>query len=1452
MQVRLTVVDLDGDRRPRNYAVDASAGATAATLQPLLTEVTGGRCSAQMYVDGSALSPEAPLGQPPLVDGSVLTLGGPGMVAPRRIPGLLELHVVAGPDSGQVYRLPPGRRQVGRATEAAIRLDDPDVSRVHAGLDVRDDGVHVTDLGSSNGSTVAGVSLREGPALLPVGGQLVVGTSTLVLRVPAGTPAALSPGGDGQLAVNRSPRIAAPMERPEFRLPEPPQRREPLRMPILASLLPLLLALVLAKVTHNATMLLFGLMSPVMLAGSYLSDRRAGRAGNAAARAAYRFAMERTSAAIAAALVREAGRRHQELPDRAELLLSVEGPTARLWERRRRDEDRLVLRVGTGRLNSRVIVLDPLGGSSSPDVADVPVPLRLAELGVVGVSGPREQSLGLMRGLIADICGWHSPVDVSLVVLAASEPAGDDWTWTAHLPHTRPRRGEQCRNLVGIGWDHPQLLRRVAELSSLVDQRSTHLAGLGTRRWDGPCTVVLLDGAQRLRTVPGLAQLLATGPGVGIYFLCMDDAAAQLPVETQGAVHLGSPTPAESTLQVTGEPPVHAMTADRVSARWAERFARALAPLRDATPSGENGGLPDSARLLDILDADRSDPTSLADRWQRQPRSTRAVLGVSAAGAYAVDLARDGPHVLVGGTTGAGKSELLQTLIASLAIANRPDQLSFVLVDYKGGAAFRECAQLPHTVGLVTDLDPHLTERALTSLTAELQRRERLLQAGGAKDLDEYQVRAGPGDPVIPRLVLVIDEFRMLAEELPAFLGGMVRIAALGRSLGVHLVLATQRPAGIVSADIKANVNLRIALRVRDSNDSQDVVDALDTASISERTPGRAVARSGSNPLTAFQTARVGGPPPPPPTAGEQLSWQRLTWQRLGDPYEAGAAAERDGPDGTASTTTGPSDLSQIVRSCRGAAELAGVASTPSPWLAPLPDLVTAHELEPDRQDPWQIPLGRVDLPAQQAQPVLGWDLERGGHLAVAGMARTGRTTLLRSVAGALAGRLPASAVHVYVLDGGSGAMACLTALPHTGAVVPRSDPERLDRLIRRLGQEVQSRQEQLGRLGHSSLAEQRAHAASTGTQPLPYLVLLVDGWDGVMHALEDVDHGRPVDAMLRLLRDGVSVGLRAMVAGDRSVLLSRVTAVIPDTLVLQMSDPTDLVLAGIPPRQVPAHMPPGRALRVSDAAEVQLAVLTAELSGPAQVTALVDAGAEAWRLQSQSAARPTPFKVERLPTHLRVGQLRATPPAGASAWALVGAGGDDLTALGIDLSAPGSAALVAGPPGSGRTTTLSTMAMSLAAYGTPVALAATSRSWLPDISGRPGVLGVLAPEEGERLREWAGSTTGLVVLVDDADQMLDAPLEQVLVELLRRVDGPRVSIVCSGASGDLSAMFRGLTVEARKQRVGVLLNPSSFSDGDLFGLRLAHRHNPGDALPGRGLLIARGAVLPVQVAQTT
>ncbi len=387
--------------------------------------------------------------------------------------------------------------------------------------------------------------------------------------------------------------------------------------------------------------------------------------------------------------------------------------------------------------------------------------------------------------------------------------------------------------------DETILAARIEELVAVVSGRPDPSA-VNPRRGDGlPRYVVVLDGAAELRRRPGVAEVLHAPEGSGVHVIAIDDAAERLPAECRAQLVVADDPAPRGRLHVA-DAPILEIIPDLPRRGWLESVSRSLAPLEDATPEAGAAPLPGSIGLREVHRLAGLDPTvadELVREWTSPNDRPTAVLGVGREGPFVIDLAQDGPHCLVGGTTGSGKSELLQTLVAGLAVGTRPDELAFVLVDYKGGSAFAGCAGLPHVLGVVTDLDEHLTERALVSLRAELKRREALLAAAGAKDLSDYRRlrETRPDLRPVPRLVLVVDEFKVLADELPDFVEGLVRIAAVGRSLGVHLVLATQRPAGIITGDMRANVSLRIALRVRDRSDSDDVIEAPAAARISDR-----------------------------------------------------------------------------------------------------------------------------------------------------------------------------------------------------------------------------------------------------------------------------------------------------------------------------------------------------------------------------------------------------------------------------------------------------------------------------------------------------------------------------------------------------------------------------------------------------------------------------------------
>ena len=1379
-----TVADLAQALAAEALAAEALAAEEPASLAPQA-------CAVGLVIDGTWRAGSAPLLESGLVEGCTVAPPSAMIDRSRPAPGCeatgpggtsLELRCTAGQGSGLRWPLPEGPFVVGRGRAADARVDDAALSARHCRVLVEAGQAWVTDLGSGGGTWIDGERV-DTATRLDEGRILRLGTGCYrVVGVPGDRPSAVhvDPRGrmSGTVLFHRPPRPApadppGPVDAPAAEPPEP--GLGPIGIAAVAG--PVILAAVMVVLLGSWVFGLLALGGALVALGTAAESRMR--------RSRHRRRARRRHAAALAELERQADR-HREATrsqrwatvcDPAEVVRRATQPSTRLWERRLGDGDWMRLMVGVGAVDHEVPVRAGAPSDHLPAAAvgalrrplgDVPVIVELCDRAVVGICGSGARRDAVARSLVAQAAVTAGPADLAIVVVADPGRART-WAWTRWLPHTRVD-----------GFDGPTVVTDPDRVRAL----SAALAAPQDRR----AVLIVVDGDDVLSARGSPARRLLGRATSGIV---VTDAADRVPSSASALIEVGEDGLAGVTWPGRGQR-VDGVVPVAVPAELAEHTARHLARFDDADDdSGGGSGLPDRVALTPLLGLGDLDATAVARHWAQEPRM-RAVLGVTADGVADVDLVTDGPHALVAGTTGSGKSELLRDLVVSLALAVDPEHLNFVLVDYKGGSAFDRCAELPHTVGYVTDLDAHLGARALTCLEAELAHRERVLRQHGAADIAE--LHAAMRHPPLPRLVVVVDEFAALAAELGDFVPSLVGIAQRGRSLGVHLVLATQRPAGAVTDDIRANTNLRVCLRVQDEHDSMDVIGVADAARLDRGRPGRALLRLGHGELLAVQSAHCTGPVRCDVTA----------------PVRLDRSAQPGPGDVTAATTT---ELGAAVDAVATAFARSGLTLPRRPWPEPLPHSVdlghlpcAAGEVQPEG-----IVVGIVDDPRHQRRRPLAWDPARG-NLLVVGRARSGRSTTLTAVVAAAALRWSPSELHVYGLDGGGEGLADLARLPHTSAVVGSGDDERARRLVARLVAELDGR-----------LAGRRSKQ--------PRVVLAVDGWIGPGRPASDVEAQRQRDALARLWSDGPAVGVNVIASADRiGAVESALTAITAQKWLLEPAEQTELDLARIP-RQLRPSFVAGRVI----AAEVGL---EAQIGLPGAV--LTDA-ARRWP--------PTggPDPIGALPDLVTVDELQPPQVTAGGWWLPLGIGDTDLSTVGIVLR-PAHHLLVAGPRRSGRSAVLGLIAVQLRRIRVP--------TWILDLPVDGGLVAKARSfadgavlELTELVARLAGGGEAAVLLVDDAERVADPA--GVLALLVGDPTCP-LSIVAAGRSDALRQSYGLWAREVAASGLGLLLRPDADLDGDLVGVRLARHRWAGPSPVGRGVLVRDGEAEIVQVAGAT
>jgi S-DNA-T family DNA segregation ATPase FtsK/SpoIIIE len=738
-------------------------------------------------------------------------------------------------------------------------------------------------------------------------------------------------------------------------------------------------------------------------------------------------------------------------------------------------------------------------------------------------------------------------------------------------------------------------------------------------------------------------------------------------------------------------------------------------------------------------------------------------------------------------------------------------------VDYKGGAAFDACARLPHVVGMVTDLDEHLGARALRSLEAELRHRERTLRRADAADLPAYLAAGAPLGP-LPRLVVVVDEFATLATDLPDFLGALVGVAQRGRSLGVHLVLATQRPRGAVNANIRANTNLRIALRVQDPAESLDVIDGPDAAAIGRATPGRAYVRRGAGEVEAVQTALATAPP-------ARATGLRVTPLAFA-PTPPSLPGSPSAP--TAAPTGAGSELSKLVDAACAAFAHTGQPLPRRPWLPMLPADLPLGEVA--RWDGPGVPgasagsdpadgavlFARADDPDHQRTVRVGWDPTEG-HLALHGMVGSGTTTAAVAVVLRLCAARGPDDCHVYGIDYGGG-LTPLAGLPQVGSIIGAGEREAQCRLVRRLRSELDRRRD----LGPDRLAAE------------PLLVTVVDGVGGFLAEHEGVESVELADGFRRLVADGPAVRIVLVLAADRvGALPLRMASSVAQRMLFRLADPNEFAAVGLRPRQLPAFVP-GRAVHGPSG-------LVAQVGRPADVAAEVARVAAAW--PRPAVTRP-PAPIRILPTRVDAADLPAARSDGRRLILPVGLAEDDLAPVALTL-APGEHALVAGGPQAGTSTALALLAHQLRRADPDAVLVGVSAEDGPLFAVDDLDAAGPADELADVLARAAGHHRRWVVLVDDAPRADDRSGVLAGLVAARR---PGLHVVAGGRIDELRRALTHWTRAVRSSRTGLLLGPDLATDGDVLGVRLPRRV-PVAMATGRGFVVASGRPALAQIA---
>ena len=697
-------------------------------------------------------------------------------------------------------------------------------------------------------------------------------------------------------------------------------------------------------------------------------------------------------------------------------------------------------------------------------IPDLPIVANLSH-GPVGYVGPRNLVLEQLQLLVMQLSVFHSYHDVQFITIIPEEEK-DQWNWMRWLPHASLQE-MNVRGFVYNQRTRDQVLNSLNQILKLRKAQKDEATRQETTLFSPHYVVLITDEKLILDHV--IMEFFTEDPtDLGCSLLFVEDVMSSLSENVKTVINIKD----RNTGQLVMEEGILKETNFRLDhfpeGYDKEQIARTLAPLNHL--QNLKSSIPDTVTFMEMYGAESFADLKVLERWQSHAPYKSLAVPIGLRGKD--DLVQlnlhekaHGPHGLIAGTTGSGKSETIQSYILSLAVNFHPHDVAFLLIDYKGGGMAHLFKKLPHLLGTITNLDGAQSMRALVSINAELKRRQRLFNRYEVNHINQYQkkFKNGEAKEPLPHLFLISDEFAELKVNQPDFMKELVSTARVGRSLGVHLILATQKPSGVVDDQIWSNSRFKLALKVADRSDSMEMLHTPDAAEITQA--GRAYLQVGNNEVyELFQSAWSGADYQPDK---DELGIEDHTIYRINDlgQYEI-LNQDLSGLEQVDEIKEVPTELDAIVENIQLLAENQEIAPLPQPWLPPLKDRIYLPDLRKgDFKKFWgqtsrklKAVIGLVDIPSQQAQYTLEHDFNEDGNIAIFGGPLTGKSTFIQTLTMDLSRQFTPEQVNFYLMDFGTNGLLPLRQLPHVADVIMIDDQEKLTKMIRRIKEEIRDR----------------------------------------------------------------------------------------------------------------------------------------------------------------------------------------------------------------------------------------------------------------------------------------------------------------------------------------------------------------------------------------------------------